>query len=270
MSTRTPFSRRQVCVVAAAAIALLGTWVIPINGARGDSYQPLMHATIGGVDDVEWSYTGEVLATSAQGRFCAGLLCAHGLGKLGTDGGWTYSGTFRYGDIVGQGHGETDDGDYEGLVFSSAYPGGPPPLCGWPKGAVVAAISWHGFNLDVLGSEKPCSGDVCKFLQCLKDWTAKVKSGQAALQDEVLQANRWHDKIRADQIALLGGSASGTFDRVSVAEIEFGDYLISQGWKPRIGPRSVSKGSCIPRQTSMRSYCIWTISRFPTPTIPSS
>jgi hypothetical protein len=71
----------------------------------------------------------------------------------------------------------------------------------------------------------------------LKDWTAKVKSGQAALQDEVLQANRWHDKIRADQSALLGGSASGTFDRVSVAGIEFGDYLISQGWKPRIGAK---------------------------------
>ena len=51
-------------------------------------------------------------------------------GKLLTDGGWTYFGTFRYGDIVGQGQGETDEGDYEGLVFSNGYPGGPPPLCG--------------------------------------------------------------------------------------------------------------------------------------------
>jgi hypothetical protein len=229
--------RRDIGAVVFALIASLGMCVASGSGARGDSHLPLMHAVLSGLDRGEWSYSGEVIATSNQGRFCAGLLCAHGIGKVWTeDGEWEYSGTFRYGDIVGLGHWKDDDDNgYDGFARSSAYPGGPPSLCGEPKGA---ATMWgSGYPEEVPDSRSPCSNGFCEseILRCVKDWAFKASLGQAVSQDEARRANRWRDKIRAAQRALLGSAASKTFDGVSVAGAELRDYLTSRGWIPSDG-----------------------------------
>ena len=205
--------------------------------SKCDTSHALTYATIGGIDAVEWSYSGEVIATSNQGQYCAGLLCAHGIGNLGTDGSWEYSGTFRYGDIVGLGHWNNDDGSYDGYIRSRAYPGGPPPLCGEPKGVRIATRSGPIDAEDVPDSLRPCSNGFCEseILRCLKDWTAKATLGQAVSQDEALQADRWRNQIRAEQIALLGGAANKTFDGVSVAGTDLRDYLASRDLIPQNG-----------------------------------
>jgi hypothetical protein len=81
----------------------------------------------------------------------------------------------------------------------------------------------------------------------LKDWTTKATSGQAVSQDEALQADRWHAKIRAEQDALFAGPTR-TFDEVSVAGVEFREFLASQDWKPQPGAeikflRAMNRGS---------------------------
>lgn len=223
---------REIGTVAFAAVVSLGTWIAVVSGAKGEDGQTLMHAGLSGPEDM-WNYSGEVIATKVQGQFCEGTLCAHGLGKVFYEGGWTYTGSFRYGDIIGEGYGDTDDGSYYGFVRRSAYPGGPPALCGEPADPGEAVMSLPGFGevFDITGQ---CSGAVCEVLQCLKDWTEKAKSGQVASQEEIQQSNRWRDGIRAEQDALFAGPTR-TFYEVSVAGVELREFLASQDWKPQPG-----------------------------------
>src|SRR5262249_1090634 len=101
--------RGMNCVLPTMAL-LLGVWAAPTRPEELRSEQsPLRHSQLSGggglwgMEFVEWWYKGDVIVTDVQGRFCEGFKCAHGRGELGTDGDWSYSGTFRYGDIVGEG-----------------------------------------------------------------------------------------------------------------------------------------------------------------------
>lgn len=107
-------------------------------------------------------------------------------------------------------------------------------------------MSLPGFGevFDITGQ---CSGEVCKVLQCLKDWTEKAKFGQVASQEEIQQSNRWRDGIRAEQDALFAGPTR-TFDEVSVAGVELREFLASQDSKPKPGAeikflRAMNRGS---------------------------
>ena len=103
--------------------------------------QPTMHGFIRAGDS--WMYSGDVIVTNIHGFFCDGFRCAHGRGKVGGELAFRYAGTFRYGDIVGEGKISIYDLDddsavvYSGPILSSSIPGGPAPLCGEPDDKVL-------------------------------------------------------------------------------------------------------------------------------------
>jgi len=218
------------------AMALsLGIWCVPASVAEvaneqssTESYQPPTRGEIWGLMDVEWSYSGEVIVTDIQGRFCEGFRCAHGRGKLGTDGGWDYSGTFRYGDIVGEGEiskDDEDDGEYSGLFSSASFPGGPAPLCGEPGGEGVSPVTWPGYRVQ-FGADKAT---------CLEAWVRRVDRGEVLPQEEAQRIRHWYEKIRTAQLTLLDGQSRRTFDKVTLAGTDMREFLVGRGWRPLSG-----------------------------------
>ena len=238
--------RGMNCVLPTMAL-LFGVWAATAKPEELKSEQsPLRssqlwgHGGLWGMEGVEWWYKGDVIVTDVQGRFCEGFKCAHGRGELGTDGDWSYSGTFRYGDIVGEGELPveflSEDRTYSGLFSSTSFPGGPAPLCGEPEGDGDFPM-WRDFGIQFYTDQVPCTGHWCALARCLKAWVESVDHGETLPQEEAQRIKQWYEPVVARQAALLGGQRRRTFDRVLVAGTELRDVLIGKGWRPRSDAR---------------------------------
>lgn len=196
------------------------------------NYQLPRYDKLWGLWRVEWKYYGDVIVTPVQGRFCYGFKCAHGRGKLWTDGSWGYTGTFRYGDIVGKGSMWDDYGEYSGLFSSSSFPGGPTPLCGGPSREGVFPVTFAGFRIQFHEDKASCAGRSCKKLECLKAWARRVDRGEAVPLEEARRNRRWYEKIRAAQLAILDGHSRRTFDKIVLSGTDIRYFLVGGGWRP--------------------------------------
>ncbi len=222
---------------------LLGVWAVTASpDERTNEPSPIQsprlsgRGSLWGMERVEWWYRGDVIVTDLQGRFCEGFRCAHGRGALETDGDWGYSGTFRYGDIVGKGELPVEflpeDRTYSGLFSSTAYPGGPAPLCGEPEREGDFPM-WPGFGIQFYADQGPCTGRLCALAHCLRAWVESVDRGETLAQGEAQRIEQWYEPVVARQAAILGGQRRRTFDKVLVGGTELREFLIGKGWRPR-------------------------------------
>ena len=102
--------RQSVLIIALAASLQVGFREVQGDEASGRLVRELSY------DDL-WFYKGEVEISQNPGDshlYCADGFCAHGLGRLGTDGGFDYDGTFVHGHIEGHGTASHDLWDYVG------------------------------------------------------------------------------------------------------------------------------------------------------------
>ena len=89
--------RQSVLIIALAASLQVGFREVQGDEASGRLVRELSY------DDL-WFYKGEVEISQNPGDshlYCADGFCAHGLGRLGTDGGFDYDGTFVHGHVEG-------------------------------------------------------------------------------------------------------------------------------------------------------------------------
>ena len=221
-----------------AMLSLFSSGILTTS-AQEDSpsgaYERPMRGTIRGLAGVEWYYEGEIIITNLQGYFCEGFKCAHGTGRLETDGDWGYTGTFHNGDIIGKGTIEDDDGEHPGLVRSTSVPGGAPPLCGEPGDKEEFLIDLRAYKIQLHADKTSCKGDSCATAQCLEDWAESVNRHETLLRTEAQQIKAWHEPVQKAQKALLNGSTRPLFDKITVAGKDLQAFLIDQGWKPQPG-----------------------------------
>jgi hypothetical protein len=192
-------------------------------------YQPPMHGVIRAGDT--WIYSGDIIVTDIQGRFCEGFKCAHGRGALGGELAWSYAGTFRYGDIVGEGRVsiEDDEGNlgqiYSGPILSTPLPGGPVSLCGEPTGGRASLATWPNYLIQAGTDKAPC----------LAAWVRRVDRGEVLPQEEAQRSAQWYKKVRTAQLTVLGEQSSRTFDKVTLAGTDMREFLARRTWRPRPG-----------------------------------
>jgi len=178
-----------------------------------------------------WIYSGDIIISDIQGRFCEGFKCAHGRGVVGGELEWSYAGTFRYGDIVGEGKVsiENEEGNkdlvYSGPIMSTPSPGGPASLCGKSIGKGVSLVNWPEYLIQAGADKAPC----------LAAWVERVDRGEALPQEEAQRIARWYKRVHTAQLALLGGQSRRTFDRVTLAGADIHKFLARIARQPRPG-----------------------------------
>jgi hypothetical protein len=133
---------------------------------------------------------------------------------------WSYAGTFRYGDIVGEGKVsiEDDEGNlgliYSGPILSTPFPGGPASLCGEPTGGRASLATWPK-DLIQAGADK---------VPCLAAWVRRVDRGEVLAQEEAQRSAQWYKRVRTAQLAILGEQSSRTFDKVTLAGTDMREF----------------------------------------------
>jgi hypothetical protein len=232
--------RRLVVTLALLSVDLFGPAHAAADGAAAPppavSQPPATAGLQGWSEFGEWVYSGDVVATDRQGRWCDRLLCAHGHGRLMTEGDWTYSGDFRLGDIAGAGsmfkEGWDEDYSWQGLFLSTPEAGGPAAPCGDPDATGVFAIDRPWYRIQVYPAGSSCAGAACAKRACLQDWAGKVARRELLDPAEVLRLDRWYKGIRAAQRDLLQGRPAASFDSIRAGGRELRDYLAGKGWRP--------------------------------------
>lgn len=91
------------------------------DGLSGRKVRTLAYGT-----PTYWIYSGEVeilQRPSSKWQYCGEGFCAHGYGRVGTDGGYSYEGTFVHGRPEGQGTASHDFYEYVGNFGDGRFSG---------------------------------------------------------------------------------------------------------------------------------------------------